>query len=75
MQAVAAFQVALQYNPQSAEVSKKIKRLTQLVGENKRAKEVENIRSSVDMGKYLDPLKAELVSSRCILACAFEDRH
>lgn len=63
MQAVAAFQVALQCNPLSVEVSKKFKRLTQLVGEKKRAEEVENIRSSVDMGKYLDFLKAELVSS------------
>ncbi|XP_010938344.1 uncharacterized protein [Elaeis guineensis] len=57
--AVAALQVALQYNPQSVEISKKIKRLTQLAREKKRAEEVENIRSNVDMGKYLEPLKLE----------------
>ncbi|XP_026662852.1 uncharacterized protein LOC103713346 isoform X2 [Phoenix dactylifera] len=53
--AVAAFQVALQYNPQSVEISKKIKRLTQLTREKKRAEEVENIH----MGKYLESLKPE----------------
>ncbi|XP_058106106.1 uncharacterized protein LOC131249376 isoform X3 [Magnolia sinica] len=58
--AVAAFQSALQHNPQSSEVSKKIKRLTQLARDRKRAQEVETIRSNVDMGKYLDPLKLEL---------------
>lgn len=57
--AVAAFQVALQYNPQSAEISKKIKRLTQLAREKKRAEEVENIRSNMDMGKYLEYMKPE----------------
>ena len=63
MQAVAAFQVALQYNPQSVEISKKIKRLTQLAREKKRAEEVENIRSNINMGKFLEPLKPEFVSS------------
>ena len=62
MQAIAAFQVALQYNPQSVEVSKRIKRLTDLTREKKRAEEVQNVGSSIDMGKYLDPLKTELVS-------------
>jgi len=62
MQAIAAFQVALQYNPHSVEVSKRIKRLTDLAREKKRAEEIQNIRSSVDMRKYLDPLKTELVS-------------
>nr|XP_010910794.1 U-box domain-containing protein 70 isoform X1 [Elaeis guineensis] len=57
--AVAAFQVALQYNPQSVEISKKIKRLTQLAREKKRAEEVENIRSNINMGKFLEPLKPE----------------
>lgn len=63
MQAVAAFQVALQYNPQSVEISKKIKRLTQLAREKKRVKEAENIRSNINMGNYLEPLKPEFVSS------------
>ncbi|KAJ6817004.1 RNA polymerase II-associated protein 3 isoform X2 [Iris pallida] len=58
--AVAAFHVALQYNPQNVEVSRKIKKLTQLAREKNRAAEVDNMRSSVDMGKYLDTLKAEL---------------
>lgn len=58
--AIATFQVALQYNPQSIEVSKKIKRLTALAIEKKRTKEVENIRSNVDMSKHLDLLKKEL---------------
>lgn len=62
--AIAAFQLALQYNPQSIEVSKKIKRLTGLSRQKKRTEEVENIRSNVDMIKYLDPLKTEL-SGKC----------
>ncbi|WOL07973.1 small glutamine-rich tetratricopeptide repeat-containing protein beta isoform X1 [Canna indica] len=57
--AIAAFQVALQYNPQSTEVSKKIKRLTQLAREKKRTLEVESIRSSLDMTKFLEPMKSE----------------
>ncbi|KAJ8512914.1 hypothetical protein OPV22_003348 [Ensete ventricosum] len=60
--AISAFQVALQYNPQSSEVSKKIKRITQLAREKKRALEVENIRSSFDMRNFLDPLKPEFSS-------------
>nr|AIZ68163.1 tetratricopeptide repeat protein 1-like protein [Albuca bracteata] len=62
--AIAAFQLALQYNPQSVEVSKKIKRLTGLSREKKRTEEVDNIRSNVDMRKYLDPVKTEL-SGKC----------
>lgn len=62
MQAVAAFQAALQYNPQNVEVSRKIKRLTQLARDKKRAQEVETMRSNIDMRKYLDPMKSELVS-------------
>ncbi|KAL8481683.1 hypothetical protein ACS0TY_027991 [Phlomoides rotata] len=58
--ALAAFQVALKYNPQSSEVSKKIKRLTQLAKDKKRAQEVETMRSNVDMAKHLDSLKTEL---------------
>ncbi|XP_077247877.1 tetratricopeptide repeat (TPR)-like superfamily protein isoform X2 [Tasmannia lanceolata] len=58
--AVSAFQVALQHNPQSTEVSKKIKRLTQLARDKKRAEDVENIRSNIDMGNFLDPMKSEL---------------
>lgn len=62
MQAIAAFQLALQYNPQSVEVSKKIKRLSQLARDKKRVLEVESMRSSIDIAKYLEPLKSELVS-------------
>lgn len=62
MQALDAFQVALKYNAQSSEVSKKIKRLTQLAKDKKRAQEVEAMRSNVDMAKHLDSLKTELVS-------------
>lgn len=58
--AIAAFQLALQYNPQSVEVTKKIKKLTQLAKEKKRAEEVENIRANVDMAKHLSSLKIEL---------------
>ncbi|XAR49069.1 hypothetical protein NMG60_11032115 [Bertholletia excelsa] len=59
-EALAAFQVALQYNPQSSEVSKKIKRLTQLAKDKKQAQELENLRSNVDMAKHLDAMKSEL---------------
>lgn len=62
MQALAAFQIALQHNPQSSEVSKKIKRLTQLAKDKKRVQEVETMRSNIDMAKHLDELKSELVS-------------
>lgn len=58
--ALAAFQTALQYNPKSSEVSKKIKRLGQLAKDKKRAQEVENLRSNVDVSKHLDALKPEL---------------
>ncbi|KAG6574966.1 Hsp70-Hsp90 organizing protein 1, partial [Cucurbita argyrosperma subsp. sororia] len=58
--ALSAFQVALQYNPQSAEVSRKIKRISQLVKDKKRSQEVEKKRSNIDMTKHLDKLKSEL---------------
>ncbi|KAF6138072.1 hypothetical protein GIB67_033486 [Kingdonia uniflora] len=58
--AVSAFQIAFQHNPQSTEVSRKIKRLSQLSKEKIRAQEVENIRSNIDMGKHLESLKFEL---------------
>ncbi|XP_038724265.1 serine/threonine-protein phosphatase 5 isoform X3 [Tripterygium wilfordii] len=58
--ALAAFQTALQYNSQSAEVSRKIKRISQLAKDKKRAQEVENMRSNVDMAKHLDTLRSEL---------------
>lgn len=51
----------MQYNPQSSEVTKKIKRLNQLVRDKKRDREVENLRSNVQMAKHLEPLKSELV--------------
>ncbi|KAF3456947.1 hypothetical protein FNV43_RR01601 [Rhamnella rubrinervis] len=67
--ALAAFQTALQYNPQSAEVSRKIKRISQLIKDKNRAQEVENLRSNVDMAKHLDKLKTEMsekyVSEEC----------
>lgn len=62
VQALAAFQVALKYNAQSSEVSKKIKRLTQLSRDKRRAQEIEASKSNVDMAKHLDSLKTELVS-------------
>ncbi|KAK4587408.1 hypothetical protein RGQ29_024210 [Quercus rubra] len=58
--ALAAFQTALQYNPQSSEVSKKIKRISQLSRDKKRAQEVENKRSNIDMAKHLEKLKSEM---------------
>ncbi|KAI3969049.1 hypothetical protein MKW92_021682 [Papaver armeniacum] len=58
--AIAALQIALQYNPQSAEVSRKIKRLGQLAKDKKRVQELESIRSNIDMGKHLEPLNKEL---------------
>ncbi|ONK74352.1 uncharacterized protein A4U43_C03F5350 [Asparagus officinalis] len=58
--AIISFQEALKFNPKSLEVSKKIKRLTQLAIEKKQAEERESIRSSVDMRKYLDPLRSEI---------------
>lgn len=54
--------MALKYNPQSSEVSKKIKKLAQLDKDKKRALEVENMRSNIDIARHLDALKAELVS-------------
>ncbi|KAJ7979993.1 Hsp70-hsp90 organizing protein 1 [Quillaja saponaria] len=58
--ALAAFQMALQNNPQSQEVSRKIKKINQLVRDKKRAQEVENMRSNIDMAKHLDTLKPEM---------------
>ncbi|KAK2400068.1 tetratricopeptide repeat-containing protein [Trifolium repens] len=58
--ALASFQIASQYNPQSQEVSRKIKKINQLVKDSKRAQEVENMRSNVDMAKHLDTLKPEM---------------
>jgi hypothetical protein len=62
VQAISAFQIALQHNPQNTEISRKIKRLTQLAREKKRALDVENMRSNIDIGKNLESLKTELVS-------------
>ncbi|KAK3140179.1 hypothetical protein QOZ80_5AG0397170 [Eleusine coracana subsp. coracana] len=61
-EAVSSFQVALQLNPQNTEVSRKIKRLTQLAREKKRALDVESMRSNIDIGKNLESLKTELVA-------------
>uniref|UniRef100_A0A9I9D7K3 Stress-induced-phosphoprotein 1 n=1 Tax=Cucumis melo TaxID=3656 RepID=A0A9I9D7K3_CUCME len=58
--ALLAFQSALQYNPQSAEVSRKIKRVSQLVKDKKRAQEVDKKRTNINMTKHLDKLKSEL---------------
>lgn len=54
--------MSLQYNPQSEEVLKKIRKINQLAKDRDRAQEVENKRSNVDMAKHLDTLKPELVS-------------
>lgn len=61
-EAISVFQIALQHNPQNTEVSRKIKRLTQLAREKKRALDVENIRSNIDIGKNLESLKTELAA-------------
>lgn len=58
--AISAFNVALQHNPQSSEVLKKIKKLTQLANDRKRILEIESMRANVDMSKHLSPLKPEL---------------
>ncbi|TXG72117.1 hypothetical protein EZV62_000696 [Acer yangbiense] len=58
--ALSVFQTALQFNPQSAEVSRKIKRISQLAKDKKQAQEVENLRSNVEMAKHLDALKSEM---------------
>ncbi|XP_030507177.1 uncharacterized protein LOC115722182 [Cannabis sativa] len=58
--ALAAFHTALQFNPKSAEVSRKIKRITQLVKDKKRAQEVENLKSNINMAKHLEKLKTEM---------------
>ncbi|XP_075478202.1 uncharacterized protein LOC142519152 [Primulina tabacum] len=63
--ALDAFQLALKYNSQSSEVSRKIKRLTQLARDKKRAQEVENMRSNVDMAKHLDSVKSEMAGNDC----------
>ncbi|KAI4342720.1 hypothetical protein MLD38_027310 [Melastoma candidum] len=59
-ESLSAFEVALQHNPQSSEVLKKIKRVSQLVKDKKRADEVEELRSNVQMEKHLDTFKSEL---------------
>ncbi|KAJ8425804.1 hypothetical protein Cgig2_008853 [Carnegiea gigantea] len=59
-EALDAFQVASQYNPQSTEVSRKIKRISQLARDKKRAEEVEKMRANVDVAKHLSTLKSEL---------------
>uniref|UniRef100_A0A6M2EEL4 Uncharacterized protein n=1 Tax=Populus davidiana TaxID=266767 RepID=A0A6M2EEL4_9ROSI len=58
--ALATFQIALQHNPQSTEVSRKIKRISQLAKDKKRAQEVQSMRSNVDMAKHLETLKSEM---------------
>ncbi|CAH9068653.1 unnamed protein product [Cuscuta epithymum] len=63
-EALNAFEIALKHNPQSLEVSKKIKSLNQLAKVKKRSEEVEHMRSNVNMSKHLDTLKSEL-SGKC----------
>ncbi|PWA69985.1 tetratricopeptide repeat (TPR)-like superfamily protein [Artemisia annua] len=58
--ALDAFKIASQHNPQSTEVSRKIKRLTQLSKDKKQKEEVDNMRSNVDLAKHLDEFKSEL---------------
>ncbi|KAH9289288.1 hypothetical protein KI387_033405, partial [Taxus chinensis] len=60
-EAVAAFREALQQNPQSTEVSTKIKRLSLLARDKKRAQEKQAIRANINMAKTLEHLKSELV--------------
>eukprot|EP01018_Ginkgo_biloba_P022085 Gb_26323 [translate_table: standard] len=60
-EAVASFREALQQNPQSTEVATKIKRLSLLARDKKRAQEKQAIRSNVNMAKTLEHLKSELV--------------
>ncbi|KAM1066911.1 hypothetical protein ACFX2J_021998 [Malus domestica] len=62
--ALAAFETALQYNSQSTEVSRKIKRIYQLARDKTRAEEVEKMRSNVDMAMHLDKLKSEMSVKR-----------
>ncbi|KAL6184975.1 hypothetical protein ACLB2K_041110 [Fragaria x ananassa] len=62
--ALTAFQTALQYNPKSVEVSRKMKKISQLARDKKRAEEVEKMRSNVDLAKHLDELKSEM-SGKC----------
>ncbi|KAL6189610.1 hypothetical protein ACLB2K_040996 [Fragaria x ananassa] len=62
--ALTAFQTALQYNPKSVEVSRKMKKISQLARDKKRAEEVEKMRSNVDLAKHLDELKSEM-SRKC----------
>lgn len=52
----------MQYNPKSVEVSRKMKKISQLARDKKRAEEVEKMRSNVDLAKHLDELKSEMVS-------------
>ncbi|KAK9725503.1 hypothetical protein RND81_05G148700 [Saponaria officinalis] len=59
-EALEAFQVASKHNPQSTEVSKKIKRILQLVKDKQRSEEVEKMRANVDVSKHLTAFKSEL---------------
>lgn len=70
LQALDAFQVALQHNPKSTEVSKKIKKISQLARDKKRAEEVEMMRSNVDVAKHLSTVKSEMVSHCCFFVLA-----
>ncbi|KAG9129735.1 hypothetical protein Leryth_015432 [Lithospermum erythrorhizon] len=58
--ALAAFEIALKLNPKSSEVSRKMKRLSQLEKDKKRVEELEKMRSNVDMAKHLGALKSTL---------------
>ncbi|KAJ6431483.1 hypothetical protein OIU84_018876 [Salix udensis] len=70
--ALATFQIALQHNPQSTEVSRKIKRTSQLARDKKRAQEVQSMKSNVDMAKHLETLKYEMSEKLGSEEC-FED--
>ncbi|KAJ6771647.1 STRESS-INDUCED-PHOSPHOPROTEIN 1 [Salix koriyanagi] len=70
--ALATFQIALQHNPQSTEVSRKIKRISQLARDKKRAQEVQSMKSNVDMAKHLETLKSEMSEKLGSEEC-FED--
>lgn len=62
-EALAAYREALQQNPQSSEVSTKIKRLSQLVRDKKRTQDKQAARSTVKVDKCseFDILRSELV--------------
>jgi hypothetical protein len=62
--ALSAYKEALEQNPQSTEVATKVKRLTQLIRDNKRSQDKEQAKGSSKTDKNLnfEQLSSELVS-------------